>query len=255
MGKTKTKSPLRYPGGKTRAVDRILPHIPESERTVMSPFIGGGSVELALCDRGQWVWGYDAFEPLVTFWHYAQHYAYYLAEEVERRYHPLTPQEFRRLQRELPRMSGVVQAAAFYAVNRSSFSGSTLSGGMSPGHPRFNAAAIERLRRFSAPNLSVHRDDFRESIPRHPEEWLFCDPPYMLGVGRNSLYGRQGDLHRGFVHRDLADLLLDRGRWTLTYNDTPEIREMYSDDCEIYPASWSYGMRSGGVRELIIMRR
>lgn len=36
-----TRSPLRYPGGKSRAVSMILPHIPEGTEKVCSPFFGG----------------------------------------------------------------------------------------------------------------------------------------------------------------------------------------------------------------------
>ena len=56
------------------------------------------------------------------------------------------------------------RAAIFYVLNRSSFSGTTFSGGMSPGHPRFNAAAIERVKNFKASNIRIEMKDFRESI-------------------------------------------------------------------------------------------
>ena len=60
------KSPLRYPGGKTRAVKHILPHIPKGIKEFCSPFFGGGSVELAVADRGIPVYGYDIFQPLTS---------------------------------------------------------------------------------------------------------------------------------------------------------------------------------------------
>ena len=68
----KTRSPLRYPGGKSRAVSKIvdkyiIPNIPESKK-VCSPFFGGGSIEIDLAKRGFRVYGYDAFLPLVDFW-------------------------------------------------------------------------------------------------------------------------------------------------------------------------------------------
>ena len=62
-----TRSPLRYPGGKSRAVLMILPHIPQDTDKVCSPFFGGGSVELALMARGVSVSGSDIFSPLVDF--------------------------------------------------------------------------------------------------------------------------------------------------------------------------------------------
>ena len=68
----KTRSPLRYPGGKSRAVSKIvdkyiLRNIPKSKK-VCSPFFGGGSIEIDLAKRGFRVYGYDAFPPLVDFW-------------------------------------------------------------------------------------------------------------------------------------------------------------------------------------------
>ena len=46
------KSPLRYPGGKARAVEQILRVIPDTETTLVSPFFGGGSIEIAAADIG-----------------------------------------------------------------------------------------------------------------------------------------------------------------------------------------------------------
>ena len=62
------KTPLRYPGGKSRAIKHILPHIPPDCGELCSPFLGGGSIELAVAERGTKVHAYDIFKPLVWFW-------------------------------------------------------------------------------------------------------------------------------------------------------------------------------------------
>jgi len=63
------KTPLRYPGGKSRAVDVIMPHIRSLDcGELCSPFLGGGSVELKCAEEGMIVHGYDLFQPLVWFW-------------------------------------------------------------------------------------------------------------------------------------------------------------------------------------------
>ncbi|MCG8626314.1 MAG: DNA adenine methylase, partial [Proteobacteria bacterium] len=59
------KSPLRYPGGKSRAVSMILGLLPAGIKTLASPFLGGGSIELAVASHGVKVYGYDIFKPLV----------------------------------------------------------------------------------------------------------------------------------------------------------------------------------------------
>ena len=42
-------SPLRYPGGKTKAVGIILDNLPKlKNKRIVSPFFGGGSFELCL---------------------------------------------------------------------------------------------------------------------------------------------------------------------------------------------------------------
>lgn len=73
------------------------------------------------------------------------------------------------------------RAAVFFVLNRSSFSGITLSGGMSPGHPRFTESAIQRLREFRAPNLTVDSADFKDTLSRFPNDFLYLDPPYANG--------------------------------------------------------------------------
>ena len=132
MYKLTTRSPLRYPGGKSRA-SVILPLIPQ-----------GGSVELALMGQGVEVFGSDIFSPLVDFWQEAIENPLELSVRVLK-YLPRS--KFYNLQkhfRELP--NKLERAAVFFVLNRSSFSGTTLSGGMSPGHKRFTPSAIKRLR-------------------------------------------------------------------------------------------------------------
>jgi DNA adenine methylase len=42
------KSPLRYPGGKSKAIDQIAEYIPDSFSEYREPFVGGGSVFIYL---------------------------------------------------------------------------------------------------------------------------------------------------------------------------------------------------------------
>ena len=92
------------------------------------------------------VYGSDAFAPLVAFWRQALAQPQRLADRVAA-YHPLSKPDFYALQVSLAGLADPLeQAAAFFVLNRASFSGTTLSGGMSPGHGRFNPAAIGRLR-------------------------------------------------------------------------------------------------------------
>ena len=61
--------PLRYAGGKSLGVGHIVEHIPEGVSKLMSPFLGGGSVEIACAkELGIQVRGYDIFDILVNYW-------------------------------------------------------------------------------------------------------------------------------------------------------------------------------------------
>ncbi len=62
------KTPIRYAGGKSKAIKHILPYFPQNLEYVISPFIGGGSLEVHLANLGINVYGYDIFKPLVIFW-------------------------------------------------------------------------------------------------------------------------------------------------------------------------------------------
>lgn len=244
------RSPLRYPGGKSKAVKIILDIIPSGLNEICSPFLGGASVELALQAKQVDVHAGDSFEPLVNFWNQAKATPWYVAEAA-RRHLPLSKEQFYHLRKTCPHIEDEIErAAAFFVLNRSSFSGSTLSGGMSPGHPRFNSNAIDRVSEFRAPFLSVRHEDFEVTIKQHPGMFLFLDPPYDNG---GSLYGVNGDQHKGFDHEKLAQILHERDtHWLLCYNDSPRIREWYADYCLIFP-KWKYGMSANKSSSEIII--
>ena len=61
-------SPIRYPGAKYWLSTRLDRYIPKGTKAVLSPFFGGGSVEMYLGLRGIQVYGYDLFQPVVNFW-------------------------------------------------------------------------------------------------------------------------------------------------------------------------------------------
>lgn len=239
LPKSFPRSPLRYPGGKTRAVKLIHSLIPSDVKTLCSPFLGGGSIELACTTRMQ-VFGYDVFSPLVDFWQCLTSDPIKLSTEIQK-YYPLTREAFYDLQKTyLEFTTQLDRATAFYVLNRSSFSGTTSSGGMSPGHPRFTQSAIDRVRDVNVNNFQVECSDFEDSINKHHDAFLYLDPPYLID---QALYGFKGNTHKTFEHDRLADLLTKREQWIMSYNDCPEIRSLYKDQ-NIINVKWTYGMGS-----------
>jgi DNA adenine methylase len=247
--RTFPRSPLRYPGGKNRAVKSIYPLIPDHEKKLFSPFLGGGSIELA-CTTKMEVSAADIFEPLIAFWRVLLREPEKLAERVAVHYR-LTRTEFYALQKRFVTLDDEVErAAAFFVLNRSSFSGTTLSGGMSPDHPRFTPSAIERIRNFRVQNFHVEHAGFQETIPNHADAFLYLDPPYLTKQG---LYGVRGDTHRTFDHKMLADIMRERDRWIMSYNDCDEVRNLYKG-YRILPIEWVYGMtKDKQSKEILIL--
>ena len=243
------RSPLRYPGGKTRGVQLITPYFPDKLDTLLSPFFGGGSIELSIAAKGTKVLGYDVFSPLAEFWECLNEQPDQLANEVEK-YFPLEKERFYALQKSQTNFTKKLQrAAVFYVLNRSSFSGATLSGGMSPGHPRFTESSIQRLRDHYNPNIKVVQADFETSLKKHTTVFAYLDPPYLIS---SSLYGKKGNAHKDFDHGKLAKMLVNREHWILSYNDCEEIRALYQG-CKILMPEWKYGMSSNKASKEILI--
>ena len=244
-------SPLRFPGGKSRAAKKILPYFPDGLKSLVSPFIGGASLEILMARSGVKVFGYDVFEPLVSFWQEALANSATLAETVYEDYWPMSSERFRELQGEcLSIEDRHQQAAVFFRLNRASFSGAGLSGGCPKTKARYTESAIAFLRDFKCAGLRISKADFRETLSRHPTEFAYLDPPYC--GPETGLYGENGNCHKGFDHRELAGVLNHREHWILSYDDQPLVRDLYREHLCVFP-HWKYGMsKNKNSNELLI---
>jgi len=238
FGKEYMRTPFRYAGGKARALHFILSLIPDNVEEVISPFVGGGSVELALSSLGVKVHGYDIFKPLVNCWKHLIKNNKKLGTELND-YYPISRDDYYKIKgKELKR--GFKDAVEFYVMNRVAFSGISFAG-YSKGHPRFRPSIIEYItNEFKVKNLKVDSKPFSESIPENSGKFFYLDPPYILGDV--YLYGKGGDTHKGFDHVGLRDLLVKEKNWILSYNNCPEVHELYKGYRFLYP-QWSYTMR------------
>lgn len=245
----KNFSPLRYPGGKSRAIDILYSYIPKDTKEIVSPFFGGGSFELYCANQNINIIGYDIFNSLVIFWQQLKANPKQLAEKVKN-YYPLSKEEFYSLQKKQSILVDPLEiASSFFVLNRASFSGSTLSGGMSINHPRFNENSINKLFNFNISNFSVNLQSFEKTITEHSGSFFYLDPPYFI---KNSLYGINGNCHKGFNHTLLRDMLLNEKKWILSYNYCDEILELYKNFNYIIP-SWSYGMSKDKLSKEILI--
>lgn len=263
-------SPLRYPGGKSKASKILIDFVPSSVSTVVSPFFGGGSFENFLALRGANVYGYDFCKPLVNFW------TSYLGDKerfftrVRELSNQILSLETDRVEQKKLYFSWKEKAiesedvfesgTCYFALNRSAFSGMTLiAGPMSNKYidQKFGEKAINNLEKISFPVKSVSYQDCIQTIEENRAEFLYLDPPYVMETKeKEAIYGNNGDMHKGFDHVALRDALNDhKGQWVLSYLDVPEVRELYSQ-YNITNVTWRYTMKPGGNRpegkELVI---
>lgn len=253
------KTLLRYPGGKSRAVKKIVEYFPSDLKEMCSPFFGGGAIELEMASKGVIVSGFDTFKLLVNFWNHAlankesnanKEFIFRVTSMYQE---GVSKEEFKTYQEHLSNYvkEDCYSASVFYMLNRCSFSGTTLSGGMSPKTPRFTESSIQRLKDFECKTLTVeygHFDDTIEYYTNVRNVFKYCDPPYLI---ESKLYGIKGDTHKNFDHEWLASSLKKSNNWILSYNDCEWVRETYKD-YKIVELNFPYGMSKSKTELLII---
>jgi len=239
----------------------LAPFMPELGK-VVSPFVGGASVEIAMGCSGLEVSAYDVCDPLCDFWECVCNWPDDLAKLVSR--HHVTfdrisrkgsSEESRKwFKRMRDRMSSnalikLERAAAVFVINRTSRSGNIYNGGMnnpssrSPENNRFTRSSIDRLRKFKCDGLTVKSADFRDSLRENPDAFAFLDPPY---PDVEAIYSG----HDGFLWAEFAKEVRKRENWVCCLNDVPVVREMFSGFRAIpYDLNWSMASSGGALKK------
>jgi DNA adenine methylase len=276
-------SPLRYAGGKSKAIGLILENLPKlKEKKVISPFFGGGSVELCLSQMLEIeVIGYDIFNMLVNFWNvlinhkdeFVNELAKFDINEEEFTYNRhvllnywekikpsdlnyktknkilLKPEDLTKLD------NNIITQAVYYYYNM------TLSyGPMFLGWPSSNEInkdkfkrRIEKIKELNFINLQVNCGSFEEVLEKHPNDFLFLDPPYYLDGDSKMFKGMYPNCnfaihHNSFDHVKLAEILKNhKGGFLMTYNNCSAIRNLYNN-CKFEYPEWQYTYGQGETR-------
>lgn len=263
-GKTKYKrymgAPIRYAGGKSLAVGLVIERIPGNVKRIVSPFIGGGSVEVACAvELGLPVIGYDIFDILINYWKVQLNNPNILHERLLG-FEP-TKKCFKEVKDRLKKhwkgeeKLGKFDLAAYYYFNHNTSYGPHFLGWPSSVYlqkERYQKM-IEKVRDFRVDTLQAECASFEEIMPKHKNDFLYCDPPYYLDGDSKTFVGlyphRNFPIHHnGFKHELLRDLLMEhKGGFVLSYNDCSTIREWYKDFDMITP-SWQYTFSQGDTR-------
>lgn len=265
MEKTNNISPLRYPGGKTRAckiIDNILQkHFDLKQFDVLvSPFFGGGSFEFYIQNKyGLKLIVNDKFTPLYNFWKQVKMDKNILCEELKKNA-TVTKEQFSGYRDTIMDLheNQLQQAIQYFIINRCSFSGATLSGGFSDeaSKKRYTPSSIRKIELLDFTNIEIYNLDFSHFIENFADNGdaalMFLDPPYYLEE-KSKLYGKNGDMHESFNHELLFEMLKTKKNWVLTYNNCDYIKDLYRDYLIIDDIKWSYGMNSTKASSEIII--
>lgn len=249
----KYTTPLRYPGGKSRAIKFLSQHLPKIE-SYREPFLGGGSMALYVTQTypNTDVWVNDLYYPLYAFWVTLRDHGQQLCDDL------------RELKTELGESYDAHRMAFddakdklnndiyesgfnFYVANKCSFSGLTANSSFSKQASRanFTFRGIDKL-----PALSELIQGWRITNQSYEEllygrnAFVFLDPPYAI---KDNLYGNKGDMHKSFDHKLFAAYACaSENKCMITYNSELFIKDRFPD---WYQKDWdlTYTMRSSGT--------
>jgi len=254
------KTPLRYPGGKSRActkLDQFLPDLREYDE-YREPFLGGGSVAIHITKKYPHlkVWVNDLYEPLVNFWQVLQKDGVTMRNKLlELKTRCPDPASARVLFQESKQYldndntDSLWRAVSFYIVNKCSFSGLTESSSFSKqaSDNNFSFRGIEKLPEYSKIIAKWHitnltyEELFDESSERHA--FVYLDPPYDI---KDNLYGKKGAMHKRFDHDTFAtDCDLCSMDCLISYNANQLVKDRFKS-WQAGEFDLTYTMRSVG---------
>ena len=257
-------SPLRYPGGKTRAckiIDSIITeHFDITQFDILcSPFFGGGSFEFYFQNKyDHKLVVNDKFTPLYNFWKQIKTNKDILCKELNE-IKSVSKEEFINYRKTIMELNDnmLQQSLQYFIINRCSFSGATLSGGFSEeaSVKRYTESSIKKIKLLDFTNIDIYNFDFEYFINNFTNEktLIFLDPPYYLE--NSKLYGNNGDMHENFNHTLLYEVIKTKKNWLITYNNCEYIKNLYKNYL-IIDVNWSYGMnKSKSSSEIIIISK
>ena len=253
------KTPLRYPGGKSRActkMDQYLLKVSDCKE-YREPFLGGGSVAIHITKKYPHldVWVNDLYEPLYNFWKVLQDDSNALYETLcdlkSRHPEPESAKElFLKSKEYLNDESNndpLRRAVSFYTVNKCSFSGLTESSSFSKqaSDSNFSMRGIEKLPGYTKiiENWKITNLSYEQLLTDNKNTFTYLDPPYEIG---SNLYGKKGSMHSGFNHDHFA-IKCDRfvGPQLISYNSSQLVKDRFKG-WQTGEFDLTYTMRSVG---------
>lgn len=245
-----------YVGGKSRLAKRLVAMIADiPHRTYAEPFIGMGGVFLRRDQRPPAEVINDLSGDVSTFFRVLQRH--YVAFLDMLRFQITTRAEFDRLKAVDPTtLTDLERAARFLYLQRTTYGG--LREGVFGVRPVLSGRIdVTRMQpvledlHLRLAGVTIERLPFDDFMRRYDREstLFFIDPPYW---GVEGLYGKEL-FSRADYEVLLARLRGLQGRFILTLNDRPEVREMFGEFA-VEPVTFRYSVsaKHGVGHELII---
>jgi len=252
------KTPLRYPGGKSRACQKMDAFFPDlrNYEEFREPFLGGGSVAIYITKKypNLDIWVNDLYEPLVNFWQQLQMFGADLSNMLASfKSMCNTQDEARKLflnskerinDKTIPNFN---RAVAFYIVNKCSFSGLTESSSFSAqaSNSNFSLRGIEKLPEYSKliANWRITNYSYDYLMDGNKDAFMYLDPPYDI---KDNLYGNKGSMHKGFDHdKFAADCDSNNMDQLVSYNSDQLVKNRFTN-WNAAEFDLTYTMRSVG---------
>lgn len=255
------KTPLRYPGGKSRATKFLFARDKLPVRDIKEyreMFLGGGSCALyfSMMRPDIPVWVNDKYYNLYCFWIELQKDGRKLADKLHQVKNQLLDYDdprqahidYYHVMREgLNTSEDPFEIAwMYYIMNRCSFSGlGESTGSFSKDAPMlFNHNLISKLPKFSyfMRNWKITNSDYSELLGGGEDVFVFADPPYDIN---SFIYGNNGDMHDTFCHKTFHDKIdASDSMVMITYNSNDTLKDAYQGWDQL---EWdlTYTMHSG----------
>ena len=252
------KTPLRYPGGKSRACKKMDPFFPDLRDydAYYEPFLGGGSVALHITKKYPKlkIIVNDLYEPLYNFWLRLQvdgDYVHSQLQQLKSRYPDRGSAKglFLDAKEKLYDLdvSDKDRAVCFYIINKCSFSGLTESSSFSAqaSDANFSMRGIDKLPVYSKliKDWYITNVDYHHLLGDKEKTFVYLDPPYDI---KDNLYGKKGSIHKKFDHDDFAKSCeIYNSEMLISYNSDQLVKDRFKDwNCAEFDLT--YTMRSVG---------
>jgi DNA adenine methylase len=244
------KSPIRYPGAKSRAIPQIAPLIPDFEE-YREPFIGGGSVYLHVRQKygeEKKYWINDINPQLCNFWKQTQQVPDLMLKQIYdwKEQYEDGKQLLQFLRTNTHKFDSIQLGSAYYVNKRLSFSGFTRGFSEANFEKSFTKDKIAELKDVSnlLKDTRITNLDFQKVVDAPGNGvFIFLDPPY-YNIKWDELYGTRGqNLHASFDHYRFADTMKKcRHKWLVTYDDSNTVRKLF-DWATVIPWELTYTSR------------